>query len=373
MKYLFLLLIPFVFSCAKKEQEKVHLPSYSEKLFKEQEVTINLPQINNGDYFFEEDSTLYINVFFLNDSTIKFNDSVFRLKDTTTHYYYIRNVEGKNTKDFSPEAVVNSIEDYIKTAEDSPKTIEFKLFCDSALGYKTLSAFYHSIFKLSLDNVNSINLFGENNKYVSVNYSKPLGPHFGCILIKMSNIFEVLVNKDNQIMIENDWNLSFNDISPKIKEYYTNPNNDNDLPILVEVNKQICNQQIKILKQQIAADTSKIEKLMEWEVKLLNVSLLGAYKTLPRSTFIFIQSDKRNSYKTYLSVIDSISEGVNELKNNFCLDRFGKTYEELNTCLYIEYEVKKAIDNIFPNKINSLTYLIEEIPPPPPPKVYTSN
>lgn len=367
MKYLFLLFIPILFSCAKKEQEKVYLPSYSDKLLQEQEVAINLTQINNGEYFFEEDSILYLNVFLLNDSTIKFNDSVFRLKDTATQYYYIRNVGGKDTRDFSPETVAKSIEVYLKTTQNSPKKIEFNLFCDSAIGYKTLSAFYHNIFMLSIDDVQSINLFGENNKYVSVNYSKyTILTHPVCFWQRY--IFEVLVNKDNQIMIENDRDLSFNDIIPRVQDYYTNPNMDENLPLLVEVNKQICNQQIEILKQQIDDDIDKIEKLKEWEGKLLNVSLLGAYQTLPRSTFIFIQSDKSNSYKTYLSVIDSITAGVNELKNKFCLDRYGKAYEELNTCLYTDYEVKKAIGNIFPNKINSPTYLIEETPPPPPPK-----
>lgn len=369
MKYLFLLFIPILFSCAKKEQEKVYLPSYSDKLLQEQEVPINLPQINNGDYFFVEDSTLYINVFFLNDSTIKFNDSVFRLKDTTTQYYYIRNVGGKDTKDFSPEAVAKSIEVYLKKTQNSPKKNEFNLFCDSALGYKTLSTFYHNIFMLSLDNVKSINLFGENNKYVSVNYSKGLALNDmpGCIMHRRGNVFEILLNKDNQLMIESEWDLSFNDISPKVKEYYTNPNMDENLPELVEVNKQVCQQQITLLSKLILdGDSSRINKLKEWQTKLLNVKMSGAYKTLPDRTFILLQLDMRNNYKSYLSLVDSVTSGVNELKNKFCLDRYGKLYSELNESLYHEYQIKKVIDDIFPNKINSEVYYppIEILPIP---------
>lgn len=377
MKYLFILFIPILFSCAKKEQEKVYLPSYSEKLLQEQEVAINLPQINNGEYFFEEDSILYLNVFFLNDSTIKFNDSVFRLEKgkEDVSFMMMRTVGRENLKDFSSRIVAQSINNLVNANSINTKAIEFNLFCDSALGYKTLSAFYHNIFMLSLDDVKSINLFGENNKYVSVNYSKGLALNDmpGCIMHRRGNIFEILLNKDNQLMIESEWDLSFNDISPKVKEYYTNPNMDENLPELVVINKQVCQQQIALLSKTIVdGDSSRVNKLKEWQTKLLNVKMLGAYQTLPNRTFILLQLDMRNNYKSYLSLVDSISAGVNELKNEFCLDRYGKPYRKLNSSLYHEYQIKKVINDIFPNKINSEVYYppIEILPIP---KIYNSN
>lgn len=367
MKYLLLLLVPFVFSCQEEEKEQPKLLSYTEKLFQQEDLSINLPQINNGEYFFENDSTLYLNVFILNDSTIKFNDTTFNLSDSNSSfdYYMIRNIGVDSTKDFSPEAVVKDINSFVNSNKE--KNIEFSLFCNSTISYKTLSAFYHHIFMLSLNDVNAINLFGANNQFVSVNYSK----YFHNDVIACfweSSIFEILVNKNKQIMIENDWDLSFNEIKPRVMIYYTNPNNDENLPELVEVNEKICNQQIALLKKFIEdGDSSKIDKLKEWQAKLLNVSLLAAYKTLPRRTFIFIQSEKANKYTTYLSTVDSISGGVMELKNNFCMDRFGREYSKLNTNLYIDYQIKLAIDEVYPNKINSSTYFTLEIPPPPPP------
>ena len=108
-------------------------------------------------------------------------------------------------------------------------------------------------------------------------------------------------------------------------------------------------------------DSDRVDKLREWERKLLNVTMLGAYKTLPRSTFIFIQSEKANKYTIYLSIVDSIAGGVMELKNNFCLDRFGREYKKRNTNLYIDYLIKQAIDDVYPVKINSPTYFLLEI------------
>jgi hypothetical protein len=376
MKYILLLLIPFVFSCKPEKPELIRL-SYSDNLLQQNNVSINLPTINNGEYFFEEDSVLYCNVFVLDDSTIKFNDSIYKLpKGERGSVYMARNFEGNNNNSFNVKSVVEIIGEDIKSKLKVNTTVTFNLYIDTSTHYAVLGVLYHNLFELSLDNVNQINLFGKENRFVAVNYSKGLDLRKMpvCGMMRYRNIFKILLNKSNHIMIEDNWDVDYKDIKPLIMEYYTNPNNAEELPEMVNVNKETCLQQIAILSAVIKeGDSTKVEKLNEWKAKLEAVKVLGAFKMLPKSTSIIVQADENNSYNTYFSIIDSISGGVMELRNNYCIDKFGKKYEELNHNFLLERIMKKAIDMVYPNKINSLVYYGVPKPPPPPPLVPSSS
>ena len=87
------------------------------------------------------------------------------------------------------------------------------------------------------------------------------------------NILEILVNKDNRLMIEKEWDKTPDDINEYVVEFMTNPENSEALPRMDEVNEQICKQNIAILKSNYEAAslmekgniTSQMEK---WEAKL---------------------------------------------------------------------------------------------------------
>lgn len=179
-------------------------------------------------------------------------------------------------------------------------------------------------------------------------------------IIKKKNILEILVNKDNQLMIENQWDKSLDDIKPMVMEFMENPNNSDELPEMVEVNQAICQQQIAILTQQVEnGDTDKQKKLEEWQDKLTAVKLLGPYKTLPKAATVALQYDKGTSYGTYLSVRDEIMKGINELRDKKCLEAFGVSYKALDG---LRAEVKteedkakiSAIREVYPQKIIKL-------------------
>lgn len=179
-------------------------------------------------------------------------------------------------------------------------------------------------------------------------------------VIKKKNILEILVNKDNQLMIENQWDKSMDDIKPMVMEFMTNPNKSEDLPELVEVNQAICQQQIQLLEKLVeGGDTDKQKKLDEWKDKLAAVKLLGPYKTLPKAATVALQYDKGTSYGTYLGVRDEIMKGINELRDEKCLEAFGISYKALDG---LRAEVKteedkakiSAIREVYPQKIIKL-------------------
>lgn len=367
MKYLLLLLIPFVFSCKEEKKEEVRLLSYTEKLFQKEDISINLPQINNGEYFFEQDSVLYVNVFILNDSTIRFNDSVYNLPIGRSDIsFMMRNVGVDSTKDYTPKVVAERVDSFIKQNIGGNKTITFNLFCDSSISYKTISAFYHHIFMLSLNNVSAVNLFGNNNRFVSVNYSRYVH-NDGVVCFFGRNTLEILINSNEELSIENDWLVSFTDIKPSVINFYNASLKNSTNPYLREFKEKTIREEIQYLRKLIEdGDSNKLDKLYKWERLQSNVYLVGEYNAISDNTAIIIELNKANKFTTYLSIIDSITSGINELRNSFCLARFGKNYNELDNNLYIEYKIKEVIKDIYSNKINSLSYLPIEIPPPPP-------
>ncbi len=179
------------------------------------------------------------------------------------------------------------------------------------------------------------------------------------VITKEKNILKILVNKQDQLMIEDLWDKDLDDIKPMVIEFMTNPKESEDMPDLLNINEQVCLQNLQILKQQTDEGKNVEKKIAEWEDKLEAVKLVGAYKTLPKSATIAIQYDKGTTYGTYLGVRDRVMSGINELRNSLAKQKFGISYNELEA---IRDEVKteedkakiKAVREVYPQKIVKL-------------------
>ncbi len=178
------------------------------------------------------------------------------------------------------------------------------------------------------------------------------------------NILEVLVNKDDKLMIEGQWGKGLDDIGDFVKEFMTNPNDSESLPRMDEVTEAVCNQKLAILKANLEAaplkDKGIIQKdIDKWLAKREAVKLVGSYRTVNKAATIAIQYDKSTTYGTYLTVRDKIMTGLNELRDELALRKFGTSYGALES---IRAEVKteedkakiKAIRQVFPQKIIKL-------------------
>lgn len=178
------------------------------------------------------------------------------------------------------------------------------------------------------------------------------------------NILEVLVNKDDQLMIEGQWGKGLDDIGDFVKEFMTNPTDSESLPRMDEITESECNQKLAILKANLEAaplkDKGVIQKdIDKWLEKREAVKLVGSYRTVNKAATIAIQYDKSTTYGTYLNVRDKIMTGLNELRDELALKKFGISYGALES---IRAEVKteedkamiKAIRQVYPQKIIKL-------------------
>ncbi|MGQ9846544.1 MAG: ExbD/TolR family protein [Bacteroidales bacterium] len=127
--------------------------------------------------------------------------------------------------------------------------------------------------------------------------------------IKKRNVFTVLINANNQLLVQNEWG-DIRQLRKKAKEFIENPNNDPNLP--------------------------------EKEIK--NIPFFGDYPVSKQ--VISLQNDRGTKYEMYLKVQNELVAAYNELRNELAKKKFGKEYEKLTK------DQADAINQIYPQRIS---------------------
>ncbi|MBI2968222.1 MAG: biopolymer transporter ExbD [Bacteroidetes bacterium] len=112
--------------------------------------------------------------------------------------------------------------------------------------------------------------------------------------IKERNVFQVLINANNQLMVEGEL-LDIRNLKNKTKEFIANPADNEDLP----------------------------EKKPPQ-----NIDLIGIYKV--SKGVISLQNDRGTAYGMYLQVQNELTTAYRELRDDFSMQKFGKKYSELD-------------------------------------------
>ncbi|WP_163718302.1 biopolymer transporter ExbD [Mangrovibacterium lignilyticum] len=127
--------------------------------------------------------------------------------------------------------------------------------------------------------------------------------------IKERNVFVVLVNAQDQLLVEGDW-TDVKDLRDKAKEFMANPNNSENLP----------------------------EKTMK---QVPYFGEVGITKGV-----ISLRNDVGTSYGTYIAVQNELVAAINELREETANQKFGKSFDRL------ESDQQDAIKEIYPSKIS---------------------
>jgi len=172
--------------------------------------------------------------------------------------------------------------------------------------------------------------------------------------VKEKNVYEVLVNANDLLLVEGELK-DISELKAGAIEFFTNPENSEDLPEKRWVRKADVESNIVQIKSVLAANPKNFEarqSLKKWEKKLNAVELLGEYKELPSSAIISLQNDNGTSYDMYIQVQNELQSAINELRDQLSLDKFGKRYNELDPLKEGEKEKIKAIRAVFPQRIS---------------------
>lgn len=127
--------------------------------------------------------------------------------------------------------------------------------------------------------------------------------------IKERNVFVVLINKNDQLLVENK-PMNISDLKYAAKEFIENPAKKDDLP----------------------------------EFKNVEIPYFGLYPVSKQ--IISLQNDRGTSYGVYIKAQNELAAAYNELRNEISLRKFGKRYDDL------EDDKKKAVRKIYPQRIS---------------------
>lgn len=127
--------------------------------------------------------------------------------------------------------------------------------------------------------------------------------------IKERNVFVVLVNRNNDLLVENEY-ARIEDLRERTKEFLLNPANAENLPEKVPV----------------------------------DVPFFGTVEVT--KGVISLRNDLDTKYGTYLAVQNELVGAINELREELAKSHFQKSYKSLNK------DQQKAIKTIIPSKIS---------------------
>ena len=128
--------------------------------------------------------------------------------------------------------------------------------------------------------------------------------------IRKRNVFVVLVNKENQLLVAGKL-MNIKDLKDAAKNFIANPNNDPDLP-------------------------SKTEEDIPYFGKVM----------VTKNHVISLQTDRGTSYGMYIAVQNELVKAYDELRDEKAMERFGKKFKDL------DQSKQNAIEEIYPLKIS---------------------
>ncbi|HAM98777.1 MAG TPA: biopolymer transporter ExbD [Marinilabiliales bacterium] len=129
------------------------------------------------------------------------------------------------------------------------------------------------------------------------------------VKIKERNVFVVLINKNDQLMVEGQ-PMHIKELKEKAKEFIENPTDSETLP--------------------------------EKEAK--EIPFFGT--TMISKQVVSLQNDRGTSYGIYIQAQDELAAAYNELRDELALRKFGKKYDDL------DLDRQDAIRDVYPQRIS---------------------
>ena len=133
--------------------------------------------------------------------------------------------------------------------------------------------------------------------------------------IRERNVFVVLINKDDQLFVEREI-VDISELKEMTKEFFVNPNDDPDLS----------------------------------EKREATIDFFG--DIMVSKGVISLQNHIGTSYGKYIAVQNVLASAVNELRNEICMQQFGRRYESLDPLNETESDLIEAIKDVYPMAIS---------------------
>ena len=133
--------------------------------------------------------------------------------------------------------------------------------------------------------------------------------------IRERNVFVVLINKDDDLFVEDGF-YDVSELKEMTKAFFLNPNDDENLS----------------------------------EKRELTTDYFGTM--MVSKGVISLRNDRGTSYGQYIAVQNELAAAVNELRNELCMQRFGRKYDDLDPLNETEADLISDAKKVFPMAIS---------------------
>jgi biopolymer transport protein ExbD len=147
------------------------------------------------------------------------------------------------------------------------------------------------------------------------------------VQVNRRNVLVVLLNRSDLLMVGGEV-MDRLALKQKTIEFFTNPNNSPDLPVMEQTEIQFPPGSSSLLPPD------------------------GVWTGLTSKGVISLQNDRSTTYGKYLQVQNELVAAVNQLRNDFCNLYFDKDFDELNTNIPVEEEIYEGIRQIYKMNIS---------------------
>lgn len=144
--------------------------------------------------------------------------------------------------------------------------------------------------------------------------------------VKERNVLVVLINRDDQLMVEGDL-MTLRELKEKTIEFFSNPTMDDDLPVMEP-------------------------KIIEFPPGASSRFPSGQAEIMVSKGVVSLQNDRSTTYGKYLQVQDVLVAAVNELRNQFAMEYFGREYSEMNPRNYVDEQIMEGIREVYKMNIS---------------------
>lgn len=146
------------------------------------------------------------------------------------------------------------------------------------------------------------------------------------VKVKERNVLVVLINKDDQLMVNNEIS-DLRLLKEKTLEFFRNVNDDPNLP-----EKELI---------EVTFPQGKSTKFPDGNLSIM--SSMGV---------VSLQNDRSTTYGKYLMVQDVLVSAINELRDEFCKENFGMSYNDLDEKKDVDKEIIDGINKIYKMNIS---------------------
>lgn len=186
-------------------------------------------------------------------------------------------------------------------------------------------------------------------------------------IVKKKNVYEVLVNFRNELLIEGEPG-EISQLKAGAMEFLTNTGvfkeeaGDEEMTSRTWVRKSDVQEKVnyyteeyeKAIKEEMEDSEIDARKkvLGRWQSKLDAINFFGEYRELIPAAVVSLQNDKGTNYDTYIAVQNELASALGQLRDDLCMKHWKRKFSDLDDKIEKDKVKILAVRNVFPNRIS---------------------